>query len=78
VSPTLLRVRGLRVVIYPKDHAPPHVHVLDREGNEAKFRLSDLVCVYNKGFTQKTINEMEGFLRTRTQTLWEAWYEWHD
>ena len=26
--PTVLRVAGLRVVIYPNDHPPAHVHVL--------------------------------------------------
>jgi hypothetical protein len=26
--PTLLRIEGLRVVIYPNDHPPAHVHVI--------------------------------------------------
>lgn len=26
--PTILRIEGLRVVIYPNDHPPAHVHVL--------------------------------------------------
>ncbi|MBW4093429.1 MAG: DUF4160 domain-containing protein [Proteobacteria bacterium] len=26
--PTVLRIAGLRVVIYPNDHPPAHVHVL--------------------------------------------------
>lgn len=26
--PTVLRVGGLRVVVYPNDHPPAHVHVL--------------------------------------------------
>lgn len=26
--PTVLRVRGLRFVIYPNDHAPAHVHII--------------------------------------------------
>jgi hypothetical protein len=28
VVPTVLRVGGLRVVVYPNDHPPAHVHVL--------------------------------------------------
>jgi hypothetical protein len=27
--PTVLRIGGLRVVIYPNDHPPAHVHVLE-------------------------------------------------
>jgi hypothetical protein len=26
--PTVLRIGGLRVVVYPNDHAPAHVHVM--------------------------------------------------
>ena len=26
--PTILRVDGLRIVIYPNDHPPAHVHVI--------------------------------------------------
>ena len=26
--PTVLRIGGLRVVVYPNDHPPAHVHVL--------------------------------------------------
>ncbi|WHZ20694.1 MAG: hypothetical protein OJF55_002843 [Rhodanobacteraceae bacterium] len=28
--PTILRLGGLRVVIYPNDHRPAHVHVIGR------------------------------------------------
>src|SRR5260370_25575848 len=37
--PTVLRFDGLRVVIYPNDHRPAHVHVIGR-GCEAVFNLS--------------------------------------
>jgi hypothetical protein len=37
--PTIDRYQGLRVVIYPNDHRPPHVHVIGR-GCEAVFRLN--------------------------------------
>lgn len=36
--PTVLRFDGLRVVIYPNDHRPAHVHVRGAEG-EAVFVL---------------------------------------
>src|SRR5271166_2353047 len=37
--PTTLRFEGLRVVIYPNDHRPAHVHVIGR-GREAVFNLN--------------------------------------
>ena len=36
--PTVLRIDGLRVVIWPNDHRPAHVHVMGAEG-EAVFNL---------------------------------------
>lgn len=36
--PTVLRFDGLRVVIYPNDHRPAHVHVIGAAG-EAVFVL---------------------------------------
>jgi Domain of unknown function (DUF4160) len=30
--PTILRQQGFRVVIYPNDHLPSHVHVLKGDG----------------------------------------------
>jgi hypothetical protein len=35
--PTVLRVPGYRVVIYPNDHRPAHIHVESPEGS----------CVFN-------------------------------
>jgi len=37
--PTILRLKGLRVVIYPGDHRPSHVHVIGAKG-EAVFNLN--------------------------------------
>ena len=37
--PTVFRLGGLRVVVYPNDHRPAHVHVIGR-GCEAVFRLN--------------------------------------
>ncbi|TAN05313.1 MAG: DUF4160 domain-containing protein [Rhodanobacteraceae bacterium] len=37
--PTILRIGKLRVVIYPNDHRPAHVHVIGPDG-EAVFFLN--------------------------------------
>jgi hypothetical protein len=55
--PTILRLGGLRVVIYPNDHRPAHVHVVGA-GGEAVFILNcpegppDLREVYGFGFQE--------------------------
>lgn len=38
MTPAVLRIDGLRVVIWPNDHRPAHVHVKGAEG-EAVFNL---------------------------------------
>jgi hypothetical protein len=37
--PTVLRIGGLRVVVWPNDHRPAHVHVMGA-GGEAVFNLN--------------------------------------
>ncbi len=36
--PTVLRIGRVRVVIYPNDHPPPHVHAV--RGNEARAKFA--------------------------------------
>jgi hypothetical protein len=53
--PTVLLLLGHRVVIYPNDHGPPHVHVLG-PGWEMKVRLKEppeLVAVLGKPKTSE-------------------------
>lgn len=38
--PTVLRIGRIRVVIYPNDHAPPHVHAVRGDEARAKFALN--------------------------------------
>jgi hypothetical protein len=38
--PTVLRISGLRFVIWPNDHGEPHVHVFSAEA-EAKIELGE-------------------------------------
>lgn len=59
--PTVLRVAGLRFVIYPHDHRPAHVHVVGR-GSEAVFKLN---CP--KGPPQ--VREVYGMTRTEVARI---------
>jgi Domain of unknown function (DUF4160) len=40
--PTVHRFDGLRVVIYPNDHRPAHVHVKGAGGESYGFKLSEV------------------------------------
>ncbi len=39
-APTVLTIRNIRVLIYPNDHPPPHVHAVRRDGARARFVLN--------------------------------------
>ena len=73
--PTALRLDGLRVVIYPNDHRPAHVHVNGAE-KEAMFTLH---CPHgppelraNYGFEHREVNQAEAL-----RMLCEEWRKIH-
>ena len=74
--PTVMRIGGLRVVIYPNDHRPAHVHVIG-EGCEAVFLLKcpdgtpDLR--ENYGFSKTRIAAIELVLISAQEDLCRAW-----
>ena len=78
--PTIHRFNGLRVVIYPNDHRPAHVHVKGA-GGEAVFVLNcpggppELRESY--GFKLIDLNRIEEALATMLATLCEKWRSFH-
>lgn len=78
--PTVLRFDGLRVVVYPNDHRPAHVHVIGT-GHEAVF---DLNCPAgpvglreNYGFSRREIKHITGVLTSHMVELCRAWERIH-
>jgi hypothetical protein len=74
--PTVLRFDGLRVVIYPNDHQPAHVHVVG-EGRVAVFYLR---CPHgppelraNHGFPRHRLAAIERHLAADLPALCSAW-----
>ncbi|WP_082766033.1 DUF4160 domain-containing protein [Paramesorhizobium deserti] len=78
--PTVYRFDGLRVVIYPNDHRPAHVHVKGADG-EAVFILhcpdgpSELRESY--GFSRSELGQIKDMLATVLTDLCEEWRHYH-
>ena len=78
--PTLLRIGSFRVVIYPNDHRPAHVHVIGPE-HEALFYLNcpqgpaDLREHY--GFSNREVIRIAAALTQHLAELCAAWKEIH-
>jgi len=77
---TVLRISGLRVVIYPNDHRPAHVHVIGSD-HEAVFNLycpnGPPELRENYGFSQREIGMIVGELAANLAALCENWRSIH-
>jgi hypothetical protein len=76
-----MRLDGLRVVVYPNDHRPAHVHVIGR-GCEAVFNLN---CMFgpvelreNYGFPSRALSHIQDLLMASLEDLCRAWELIHD
>jgi len=78
--PTVLRFDGLRVVVYPNDHRPVHVHVIGR-GCEAVFNLNcpagPVEVRENYRFSRGDLTQIHRALMERLRDLCEAWEKIH-
>ena len=78
--PTVLRFQGLRVVIYPNDHRPAHVHVIG-QGHEAVFNLNcpagPIELRENYGFPPRELAWIRKKLEGNLDELCRKWKEIH-
>lgn len=78
--PTLLRLGSLRVVIYPNDHRPAHVHVKGA-GGEAVFLLNcpggPPALRETFGFNSRDLNRIELELTDVLARLCVEWSAMH-
>jgi hypothetical protein len=78
--PTVVRFGSLRVVIYPNDHRPAHVHVKG-SGGEAVFNLNcpegPPVLRESYGFGLSDLNKIEMAVEAALAGLCETWRTFH-
>jgi len=78
--PTVLRLGGLRVAIYPNDHRPAHVHIIG-QGHEAVFELNRPVGAVtlreNYGFPRSDLAAIARGLIKNLPELLRAWERLH-
>jgi hypothetical protein len=78
--PTVLKSGGFRVVVYPNDHRPPHVHVIGM-GHEAMFELNcprgPVALRENYGFSSRELARIVTILAENLGALCVAWESIH-
>lgn len=72
--PTVITIGRVKIKIYPKDHPPPHVHVVGPEC-EAKFGIGTLACSFARGFTRRDLKRIQEYLKKHQDYLKEVWNE---
>lgn len=77
---TVAWLGGLRVVIYPNDHRPAHVHVIGK-GYEAVFKLNcpegPPALRENYGFPGRELARIKAALEDKTVFLCTHWRRIH-
>ena len=82
--PTIVRQDGFRIVIYPNDHLPAHVHVVKGDGEvridlgrEEPLTLPSLMSVMGK-ISDKDIAKALCLVKEHQIDLLAKWSEIHD
>ena len=79
--PTVLRVRNIRVVVYPNDHPPPHVHAVRGERGRAKFVLNcpegPVELMEQGGFKLSEIHEIGAGIAAILPDVCAKWRLYH-
>ena len=77
--PTLFLVGGYRIVVYPNDHGPPHVHIVG--SGHAKFLLGnapdDVSLVDNDGISPRDLRRLAEVLIDRHRECLAGWRKYH-
>lgn len=74
--PTVLRVEGLRIVVYPNDHPPAHVHVIG-PGWVVVVNLIGLELREAIGCNEAEARRVLRLVAAHRAALLEAWRRWH-
>jgi hypothetical protein len=74
--PTILRIDGLRVVIYPNDHPPAHVHVLG-PGLAVVINLVGMELCEAIGCTEREARRILQVIAEHQETLLTEWRRIH-
>ena len=76
---TVFRAFGMRFMIFPNDHSPPHLHVYG-QGGQAKFNLIEggaPQLVSATGLTTVQLRQAQAAIQLRQDTALRAWRSLH-
>ncbi len=75
--PELFRFFGLRFAFFSNDHPPIHVHVRGSDGT-AKFEVSPVLLIENKGLRPKDLKLAEALILENEELIINRWNDFFD
>ena len=70
--PTIIRIRNIRIIIWPGDHIPPHVHLL-AAGYTARVLIEHAELVEEKGKRPSGLPETIAWIKNNPELLMKNW-----
>ncbi|MBC7890593.1 MAG: DUF4160 domain-containing protein [Sphingobacteriaceae bacterium] len=75
--PELFRFFGLRFAFFSNDHPPIHVNVRGSDGS-AKFEVSPVLLIENKGLKPKDLKLAEALILENEDLIINRWNDFFD
>jgi hypothetical protein len=76
MSPTIVYEGGYRIVIFPNDHPPAHVHII-KDDLDAKVQLDPIEFIEEPDFNPRQMKRILKLVREHQQELLDKWDEIH-
>lgn len=74
---TVLEFNGVKVRVNPRDHFPPHVHVVGN-GGHARFNILDMEWMESSEFTRSDLKAIEEVIEMFIDDIWSEWKICHE
>jgi len=74
--PTVHREGGLRFIVFPDDHPPPHVHV-DGNGGRGKIDLAGPTLLWVRGLSVSDRKLAVDVVKARREEFLALWKRFH-
>ena len=74
---TILEFNGVKIRVNPRDHQPPHVHVVGN-GCNARFNIDSMEWMESSGFTRSDLNAIEEMICLDIEIIRNEWRRCHE
>jgi hypothetical protein len=74
---TILEFNGIKIRINPRDHYPPHVHIVGK-GGHARYDIARMGYMDAEGFTFADLRHIEEAIKVDIDIIHNEWERLHE